>query len=104
MLKSRHLKARSRLTVLKNGKKAVCITWSEENGEDMNFDGVQIFRSVKKNSGYGKKPIYVSKSDRYYNTGVKKGTKYYYKVRGFIEFNGKKYYTGYSTKAIRTVK
>lgn len=104
MLKSRHLKARSRLTVLKNGKKAVCITWSEENGEDMNFDGVQIFRSVKKNSGYGKKPIYVSKSDRYYNTGVKKGTKYYYKVRGFIEFNGKKYYTDYSTKAIRTVK
>lgn len=104
MLKSRHLKVRSRLTVLKNGKKAVCITWSEENGEDMNFDGVQIFRSVKRYSGYGKKPIYVSKSDRYYNTGVKKGMKYYYKVRGFIEFNGKKYYTGYSTKAIRTVK
>lgn len=104
MLKSRHLKVRSRLTVLKNGKKAVCITWSEENGEDMNFDGVQIFRSVKRYSGYGKKPIYVSKSDRYYNTSIKKGMKYYYKVRGFIEFNGKKYYTDYSTKAIRTVK
>ena len=68
----------------------------------MKFDGVEIFRSTKRYSGYGKEPIYVSKSGVYYNTAITPGTKYYYKVRGYVLVNGEKVYTDYSTKAWRT--
>ena len=103
-LADQKLVARSKVVTMKNGKKAVRITWYNQNGEMMEFDGVQIFRSVKKNSGYGKKPIFTSETDKYYNTAVKVGTKYYYKVRGFVVIDGQKYYTDWSLKAWRTVK
>ena len=103
-LADQKLVARSKVVTMKNGKKAVRITWYNQNGEMMEFDGVEIFRSVKRNSGYGKKPIFTSETDKYYNTAVKVGTKYYYKVRGFVEIDGQKYYTDWSLKAWRTVK
>ncbi len=98
------LAARSSQVTLKNGKKAVKITWQTVEGEKIQFDGVEIYRSTKRYSGYGKKPIYTSKSERYYNTAIKTGTKYYYKVRGFKYVNDEKVYTEYSLKAWRTVK
>ncbi|MGN0736459.1 MAG: bacterial Ig-like domain-containing protein [Anaerovoracaceae bacterium] len=104
VLADQKLVARSKLVTMKNGKKAVLITWYNRNGEMMDFDGVEIYRSAKRNSGYGKKPIFTSVTGKYYNTAVKKGTKYYYKVRGFVIIDGQKYYTDYSLKAIRTVK
>lgn len=99
-LADQKLAARSKLVTMKNGKKAVRITWYNRNGEMMDFDGVQIFRSIKRNSGYGKKPIFVTKSGKssYYNTAIKKGTKYYYRVRGFVVIDGQKHYTDYSLK------
>ena len=97
-----NFKARSKQVKMKNGKKAVTITWTNTSG--VKFDGVEIFRSLKKNSGYGKNPIYTSKSGKYYNTSVKKGKKYYYKVRSYIEVDGIKYYSAWSAKAWRTVK
>ena len=97
------LAARSKVVTMKNGKKAVRITWYNRNGEMMEFDGVEIFRSTKKNSGYGKKPIFASETGKYYNTAIKAGTKYYYKLRGYVVIDGQKYYTDYSLKAIRTV-
>lgn len=103
-LADQKLVARSKVVTMKNGKKAVRITWYNQNGEMMEFDGVQIYRSTKKNSGYGKKPIFTSETDKYYNTAIKAGTKYYYKLRGFVVIDGQKYYTDYSLKAIRTVK
>ena len=103
-LSEQKLAARSALVTMNNGKKAVCITWYNRSGEMMDFDGVEIYRSTKKNSGYGKKPIFTSKTDKYTNTSVKVGTKYYYKVRGFVIIDGQKYYTDWSLKAIRTVK
>ena len=104
VLADQKLAARSKLVTMKNGKKAVRLTWYNQNGEMMDFDGVEIFRSTKRNSGYGKKPIFTSAIGKYYNTAVKKGTKYYYKVRGFVIRDGQKYYTDWSLKAIRTVK
>ncbi|MGN0726879.1 MAG: hypothetical protein ACI4LL_01880, partial [Anaerovoracaceae bacterium] len=98
------LAARSKLVTMKNGKKAVKITWYNKNGELMAFNGIEIFRSTKRNSGYGKKPIYTTNKNAYYNTAVKKGTRYYYKVRGFVIIDGKKHYTDLSLMAIRTVK
>ncbi|MCI7619520.1 MAG: hypothetical protein MST07_08970 [Firmicutes bacterium] len=103
-LSEQKLAARSALVTMKNGKKAVRITWYNQNGEMMDFGGVEIYRSIKRNSGYGKKPIFTSKTDKYTNTSVKVGTRYYYKVRGFVIIDGQKYYTDWSLKAIRTVK
>ena len=104
LLAEQKLVARSKLVTMKNGKKAVRITWYNQNGEMIDFDGVEIYRSTKRNSGYGKKPIFTSKTDKYINTSVKVGTRYYYKVRGFVIIDGQKYYTDWSLKAIRTVK
>lgn len=108
-LAEQQLSARSKLVTMKNGKKAIKITWYNQNGETMDFDGVEIYRSAKRNSGYGNKPFYATKgSDTkgyYTNTkDVKIGTTYYYKVRGYVIIDGNKHYTDYSLKAIRTVK
>ncbi|MGC2871856.1 hypothetical protein ACDL92_00990 [Ihubacter sp. mB4P-1] len=97
-----NFKANSAQVKMKNGKKAIKITWKNASGAK--FDGIEIFRSTKKNSGYGKKPIFTSKSGKFYNTSIKKGKRYYYKVRGYIELDGVKYYSAWSTKAYRTVK
>ena len=96
------LKLRSQLVKTAAGKKAIKLTWT--NPSETKFDGVEIYRSLKKNSGYGKKPIYISKADKYTNTAVRKGKTYYYKARGFVTIGGEKIYTDWSTKAIRTVK
>ena len=47
-----------RSEALKNGKKAVKITRTNENGELMDFDGVVFFRSPKRYSSYGKTPFF----------------------------------------------
>ena len=103
------LVARSRLITLDNGKKAIRITWYDKAGMEVNFDGVEVYRSVKKNKGYGKKAFYETKDGQYegyyINTkNLKEGTRYYYKVRGYVVLDGQKYFTEYSYKAFRTVK
>ena len=96
------LKLSSKLVNTKSGKKGIRITW--KNPSDIKLEGVEIYRSLKKNSGYGKKPISTPKSDKYTNTSVKSGKKYYYKARGYVTIDGEKVYTSYSGKASRTVK
>ena len=58
----------------------------------------------KVGTGYGKKPIFTTKKNKYTNNSVKSGTKYYYKARGYVIINGEKVYTDWSKKAIRTAK
>ncbi|MCI8610015.1 MAG: hypothetical protein HFE73_10260 [Firmicutes bacterium] len=94
--------ARSKIVTLKSGKKAIKVTWSTNS--DMKFDGVEIFRSTKRYKGYGKKPVHVTTKDAYYNTAVKKGKTYYYKIRGYVNIEGEKVYTGWSSKAWRVMK
>ena len=106
-LDSYELVARSMACKSPSGKKAIRIRVYDKNGLSTDFfDGIEIYRSTKKNTGYGKKPIFVIKSGKssYYNTAIKSGTKYYYRVRGFVIIDGQKYYTDYSLKAIRTAK
>lgn len=98
------LVARSKRTEAPSGKKAIMIYWFDENGKQLELDGVEIFRSVKKNDGYGIKPIFTSKSGKYYNTSIETGTRYYYMVRGYVELDGVKYFTDWSKKAWRTAK
>lgn len=108
-LKEQQLVARSKLTTSKSGKKAVRVTWYDKNGKEVDFDGIEIYRSTQRYKGYGLKPFYATKDGKtegyYVNTrDLKEGTTYYYKVRGYVEIDGQKYYTDYSLKAIRTIK
>ena len=72
------------------------------------MDYYQVYRSTKKNSGYGTKAYFTTKDGSktsYTNTkALKKGTRYYYKVRGVRMLDGKKVYTQYSNKAYRIAK
>ena len=93
---------KSKLT--KDGK--ILLTWTKSKGYKV--DKFEIYRSVKKNSGYGKKAIFTTKGGSrslYLNTkNLKAGRTYYYKVRGVRIIDGKKYYTKYSSKTWRRVK
>ena len=97
-----NFKARSKMVTLKNGKIAVKITWKNTSGVE--FDGVEIFRSVKRYSGFTKKPFFSTKKDSYYNTAIESGNKYYYKVSGYVMVDDEKVYTDWSSKAWRTIK
>ena len=103
-VKNFKLVARSVNAKAPSGKKAIKVYWYAKDGSELNFDGYEIYRSTKKNSGYGTKPIYTAKKLQYFNTSAKKGTRYYYKVRGYKEIGGERIYTPYSLKAIRTAK
>ena len=102
-VKNTKLIARSAMSTAK-GKKAVKVSWYAEDGSDLEFDGYEVFRSLKRYSGFGTTPIFKTANEKYYNTAIKKGNKYYYKVRAYKVIDGEKVYTDWSTKAWRTVK
>ncbi len=90
----------------KAGKGYIKVTWKVK-GNAAAADGFQVYRSVKKNSGFGTKPYFTTKAGAttYKNTkSLKKGTRYYYKVRAFKVVDGKKIYSDWSNKAYRIAK
>ena len=95
------LKARS-----EGGPGYIKVLWTKSPGYRM--DCFEVFRSLKKSSGYGTEAYFTTGSGTaksYKNTkGLKKGTRYYYKVRGVRTIDGEKYYSQWSTKAYRTAK
>ncbi len=86
-------------------KNKILLTWKKAKGYKV--DRFEIYRSVKKNSGYGKRSFFVTKNGdvlSYLNTkNLKAGKTYYYKLRGVRVIDGKKHYTRWSNKAWRTV-
>ena len=93
--------ARSPVVRMASGKPAIKITWHDRNGDKLAFDGVEIQRSTNRYSGF--KKLFDSKRGKYYNTNIKADRKYYYRVRGYVLFNGEKVYTDWSLKAFRAV-
>ena len=88
------------------GKGYIKVKWTVK-GDAAVADGYQVYRSVKRNSGYGTKPYFTTKAGAtsYKNTkNVKKGTRYYYKVRAYKVVDGKKVYSDWSNKAYRIAK
>lgn len=87
-----------------HGKGKIKLSWSKSKGYRVDY--YQVYRAVKKNGKY--KVVYKSAtgSKKTYtdSKSLKKGKKYYYKVRGVRIIDGKKYYTGYSKTVGRTVK
>ena len=83
-------------------KGAITVTWKVA-GDAAAADGYQIWKSTKKNSGF-KKAFTTSKTSYKNTKGLKKGTRYYYKVRAYVVVEGKTYYSDWSNKAYRVAK
>ena len=85
------------------GRKKVKLTW-KKSASGYAVDTYQIWRSVKKSSGYSK--IFTSsnpKSCYYINTkGLSPNTSYWYKVRGVRTVCGKTLYTPFTKINVKT--
>lgn len=82
----------------KSGKKAVKITYKKVSG----VSGYQIYMSTKKKSGYKKIATLSSKKSSYTKGKLKKGKKYYFKVRTMKKVSGKYRYSSFSK--VRSIK
>ncbi|WP_419080364.1 hypothetical protein [Phascolarctobacterium succinatutens] len=96
------VKALKITTGSKAKKGSITVSWTVKGNATL-ADGFQVWKSTKKNSGF-KKAI-TTKKQSYKNTkGLKKGTRYYYKVRAYKVVDGKNVYSDWSNKAIRKAK
>ena len=91
-------KATTIKSLKKSGKKAVKITYKKVSG----VSGYQIYMSTKKKSGYKKIATLSSKKSSYTKGKLKKGKKYYFKVRTMKKVSGKYRYSSFSK--VRSIK
>lgn len=77
----------------KKGKKSIKITWTKVSG----VTKYQIYMSKKKKSGYKKIKTASSKNSSYTKGKLKKGKRYYFKVRSYKKIGGKYYYSAFSS-------
>ena len=89
-------------TKLYKGSK-IRVSWKIKGGDASYIDGYQVWKSKKAQSGYS----IMGKTTKSYmdnKKGLKKGTRYYYKVRAYVEIDGVKYYSDWSNKGNRIYK
>ena len=91
-----------KITARSTAKKgSITVKWTVKGEADI--DGYQIWKSTKANKGY--KKAFTTTKKTYKNTkGLKKGTRYYYKVRAYKVVDGKNVYSDWSNKANRKAK
>ena len=92
-----------KLTASSTAKKgSITVKWTV-TGDAAAADGFQVWKSTKMNSGF--KKAFTTTKTSYKNTkGLKKGTRYYYKVRAYKVVDGKNVYSDWSNKAYRVAK
>ncbi|MBE5926452.1 MAG: fibronectin type III domain-containing protein [Lachnospiraceae bacterium] len=73
-------------------KNSIKLSWNKVNGAK----GYEIYRATKKNGTY--KKVGTTTKLSYKCKGLKKGTKYYFKVRAFKKVKGKRVYGGFSAR------
>ena len=84
-------------------KGSITVTWKVVSGDESAADGYQIWKSTKHSKGY--KKVFTTTKKSYKNTkGLKKGTRYYYKVRAYVKVDGKNVYSDWSNKARRVAR
>lgn len=91
-------KATTIKSLKKSGKKAVKITYKKVSG----VSGYQIYMSTKKKAGFKKIATLSSKKSSYTKGKLKKGKKYYFKVRTMKKVSGKYRYSSFSK--VRSIK
>ncbi len=84
-------------------KGSITVKWTVK-GDASVAEGYQVWKSTKANKGY--KKVFTTKKTSYKNTkGLKKGTRYYYKVRAYATAaDGTIMYSDWSNKAYRKAK
>ena len=91
-----------KITAKSTAKKgSITVKWTVKGEADI--DGYQIWKSTKANKGY-KKAFTTTKKTYKNSKGLKKGTRYYYKVRAYKVIDGKNVYSDWSNKANRKAK
>lgn len=83
-------------------KGSITVKWTV-NGNAAAADGYQLYKSTKAQKGY-KKCITTTKTSFKNTKNLKKGTRYYYKVRAYAVVDGVKVYSDWSNKANRIAK
>ena len=92
-----------KITARSSAKKGfITVKWSVK-GNASAADGYQVWKSTKQSKGY-KKAITTTKKSYKNTKGLKKGTRYYYKVRAYKVVDGKNVYSDWSNKAYRVAK
>ena len=92
-----------KLTAKSTAKKgSITVKWTVK-GDASAADGYQVWKSTKQSKGY-KKAITTTKKSYKNTKGLKKGTRYYYKVRAYKVVDGKNVYSDWSNKAYRVAK
>lgn len=95
------------ITKATRGKGWIKIKWKKSKG--FKLDYYEVFRKAGKNGKYGKTAFFTTKKNStsvsYKNSkSLKKGVRYYYKVRGVRIVDGQKVYTEWSDVASKVAK
>lgn len=90
-----------------DGERYIKIYWEKSKGYKVDY--YEVFRKTGKDGKYGDSAFFIKDTSKikswYKNTkSLKKGTRYYYKVRGVRVIDGEKYYTQWSNVIYRTAK
>ena len=83
-------------------KGSITVKWTVK-GDKTAVDGYQVYKSTKAQKGY-KKAITTKKTSFKNTKNLKKGVRYFYKVRAYKVVDGKTYYSDWSNKANRIAK